>query len=76
MNRKVSVMVGCLGVAVLLSACATKGYVREQVGSTETKMGQRVDSTDASSGRRRTGPRPTRKRSNQPVNGSRASMPR
>ena len=47
MNRKVSVMVGCLGVAVLLSACATKGFVREQVGSTETKMGQRVDSTDA-----------------------------
>jgi len=32
---------------VLLSACATKGYVREQVGLTETKMGQRVDSTDA-----------------------------
>jgi outer membrane protein OmpA-like peptidoglycan-associated protein len=47
MNRKVSVIVGCLGVAVLLSACATKGFVREQVGSTETKMGQRVDSTDA-----------------------------
>src|SRR6266850_606115 len=47
MSRKVSVMVGCLGVAVLLSACATKGFVREQVGSTETKIGQRVDSTDA-----------------------------
>jgi len=47
MNRKVSVLVGCLGVAVLLSACATKGFVREQVGSTETKIGQRVDSTDA-----------------------------
>ena len=47
MNRKVSVMVGCLGVAVLLSACATKGFVREQVGSSETKIGQRVDSTDA-----------------------------
>ena len=47
MNRTVSVMVGCLGVAVLLSACATKGFVREQVGSTETKIGQRVDSTDA-----------------------------
>ena len=47
MNRKVRVMVGCLGVAVLLSACATKGFVREQVGSTETKIGQRVDSTDA-----------------------------
>ena len=47
MNRKVSVMLGCLGVAVLLSACATKGFVREQVGSSETKIGQRVDSTDA-----------------------------
>jgi outer membrane protein OmpA-like peptidoglycan-associated protein len=46
MNRKISAMVGCLGVAVLLSACATKGFVREQVGSSETKLGQRVDSTD------------------------------
>lgn len=47
MNRTVSVMVGCLGVALLFSACATKGFVREQVGSTETKIAQRVDSTDA-----------------------------
>ena len=47
MNRTVSVMVGCLGVALLFSACATKGYVREQVGSSETKVGQRVDTTDA-----------------------------
>ena len=47
MNRTVSVMVGCLGVALLFSACATKGYVREQVGSSETKVGQRVDTTEA-----------------------------
>ena len=47
MNRTVSVMVGCLGIALLFSACATKGFVREQVGSTETKIGQRVDSTEA-----------------------------
>jgi outer membrane protein OmpA-like peptidoglycan-associated protein len=40
-------MVGCLGVALLFSACATKGYVREQVGSSETKVGQRVDTTEA-----------------------------
>jgi outer membrane protein OmpA-like peptidoglycan-associated protein len=47
MKWKISAMVGCLGVAVLLSGCATKGFVREQVGSSETKIGQRVDSTDA-----------------------------
>jgi outer membrane protein OmpA-like peptidoglycan-associated protein len=47
MKWKISAMVGYLGVAVLLSACATKGYVREQVGTSEGKIGQRVDSTDA-----------------------------
>jgi outer membrane protein OmpA-like peptidoglycan-associated protein len=47
MNRTISVVVGCLGVALLFSACATKSYVREQVGSSEGKLGQRVDSTDA-----------------------------
>jgi outer membrane protein OmpA-like peptidoglycan-associated protein len=47
MNRTISAVVGCLGVALLFSACATKGYVREQVGSSESKVGQRVDSTDA-----------------------------
>ena len=46
MNRTITATVGCLGVAVLLSACATKGYVREQVGSSETKLGQRVDNTE------------------------------
>jgi outer membrane protein OmpA-like peptidoglycan-associated protein len=47
MKWKISAMVGCLGVAVLLSACATKGYVREQVGTSESNLSQRVDSTDA-----------------------------
>ena len=30
--------------ALLLQACATKGFVREQVGTTETRISQRVDS--------------------------------
>jgi outer membrane protein OmpA-like peptidoglycan-associated protein len=47
MKWKISAMVGCLGVAVLLSACATKGFVREQVGTSEGKLAQRVDTTDA-----------------------------
>jgi outer membrane protein OmpA-like peptidoglycan-associated protein len=47
MKWKINTMVGCLGVAVLLSACATKGFVREQVGSSESKLAQRVDGTDA-----------------------------
>jgi len=47
MKWKISAMVGCLGIAVLLSACATKGFVREQVGTSESKLAQRVDSTDA-----------------------------
>jgi outer membrane protein OmpA-like peptidoglycan-associated protein len=29
--------------ALLLQACATKGFVREQVGTSETRLGQRVD---------------------------------
>jgi outer membrane protein OmpA-like peptidoglycan-associated protein len=47
MKRKINAIVGCLGVAMLLSACATKGFVREQVGSSESKLAQRVDTTDA-----------------------------
>ena len=45
-NRLGATLVLC-GVGVLLSACATKGFVREQVGTTETRISQRVDSTDA-----------------------------
>jgi outer membrane protein OmpA-like peptidoglycan-associated protein len=46
MNRQFAAMVLCGGVAVLASACATKGFVREQVGTTETRISQRVDTTE------------------------------
>ena len=46
MNRQVAAIVLCGGVAVLASACATKGFVREQVGSTETRITQRVDTQE------------------------------
>jgi len=45
-NRQLAALVLCGGVGVLLSACATKNFVREQVGTTETRITQRVDSTD------------------------------
>lgn len=47
MNRQFAAIALCGGVAVLASACATKGFVREQVGGTETRITQRVDTTDA-----------------------------
>ena len=46
MNRQFAAFILCGGVAVLASACATKGFVREQVGSTETRISQRVDTTE------------------------------
>jgi outer membrane protein OmpA-like peptidoglycan-associated protein len=46
MNRQFAAMVLCGGVAVLASACATKGFGREQVGTTETRISQRVDTTE------------------------------
>jgi outer membrane protein OmpA-like peptidoglycan-associated protein len=36
----------CAGIVIAASACATKGFVREQVGATETRLGQRVDTQD------------------------------
>ncbi len=45
-NRQLAALVLCGGVGVLLSACATKGFVREQIGTTETRITQRVDSTE------------------------------
>jgi len=46
MNRQFAAIALCGGVAVLASACATKGFVREQLGTTETRITQRVDTTD------------------------------
>ncbi|MGH7392283.1 MAG: OmpA family protein [Candidatus Rokuibacteriota bacterium] len=48
MKRQVAALVICGGIAILMSACATKGFVREQVASTETKLGQRADTQAAS----------------------------
>jgi len=45
-NRQLAALVLCGSVGVLFSACATKGFVREQVGTTETRITQRVDTTD------------------------------
>lgn len=46
MRRQITALLLCGGVAALTTACATKGYVREQVGSTETRIGQRVDTQE------------------------------
>ncbi len=46
MNRQFAAIILCGGVAVLASACATKGFVREQVGTTETRITQRVDTQE------------------------------
>jgi outer membrane protein OmpA-like peptidoglycan-associated protein len=45
-NRQLVSLVLCVGLGVLFSACATKGFVREQIGTTETRITQRVDSTE------------------------------
>ena len=40
MKRLLAALIVCGFTSLLLSACATKGFVREQVGSTETKLTQ------------------------------------
>ena len=47
MKHLTASLILCTGVALLGSACATKGYVREQVGTSETKLSTRVDGTEA-----------------------------
>ena len=46
MHRSLTILVLCGGIAVLASACATKGFVREQVGTSETRLSQRVDTQE------------------------------
>lgn len=46
MKRPMAVLILCCATAVLVSACATKKFVREQVGATETKLGQRADTQE------------------------------
>jgi outer membrane protein OmpA-like peptidoglycan-associated protein len=47
MNRRFAGILVCAGIAMLVSACATKGFVREHVGATETRVTQRVDTQEA-----------------------------
>jgi OOP family OmpA-OmpF porin len=46
MNRRFGAIVICGAASVLVSACATKGFVREQLTTTETRLAQRVDGTE------------------------------
>ena len=46
MKRPMAVLILCCATAILVSACATKKFVREQVGTTEAKLGQRVDTQE------------------------------
>ena len=46
MKRAIATVIVCASAAALLQACATKGFVREQVGSTETKLAQRADAQE------------------------------
>lgn len=47
MKHLTASLILCTGIAFLGSACATKGFVREQVGTAETKLSTRVDGTEA-----------------------------
>lgn len=46
MKRAIAVLIVCGSAALVLQACATKKFVREQVGSTETRLAQRVDTQE------------------------------
>lgn len=47
MKHLTAALILCTGIIFLGSACATKGFVREQVGTAETKLTTRVDGTEA-----------------------------
>jgi outer membrane protein OmpA-like peptidoglycan-associated protein len=46
MKRSIATLLVCGTAGLLAQACATKGFVREQLGSTETRLGQRVDAQE------------------------------
>jgi peptidoglycan-associated lipoprotein len=46
MNRQIAMLTLCGTLAVIVTGCATKGFVREQVTSSEARLGQRVDTQD------------------------------
>jgi outer membrane protein OmpA-like peptidoglycan-associated protein len=46
MKRAIVTLFVCTAIVTLTSACATKKFVREQLGLTEAKITERVDTTD------------------------------
>jgi peptidoglycan-associated lipoprotein len=46
MNRQLTALILCGGIVTLTPACATKKFVREQVGTTETRMTQRMETQE------------------------------
>jgi outer membrane protein OmpA-like peptidoglycan-associated protein len=46
MKRAMVFLILCGAAAVLVSGCATKKFVREQVGATEGRLGQRVETQE------------------------------
>jgi len=46
MKRAMVVLMLCGATAALVSGCATKKFVREQVGATENRLGQRVETQE------------------------------
>lgn len=47
MRRQLVSLILCVGVVPIVSACATKGFVREQQAAAETKIAQRLDTQEA-----------------------------
>ena len=46
MKRQLVCLTLCVGVVTLVSACATKGFVREQLGAAEARLAQRLDTQE------------------------------
>ncbi|HEY7521411.1 MAG TPA: OmpA family protein [Methylomirabilota bacterium] len=47
MKRAMVILMLCSATAAVVSGCATKKFVREQVGATEGRLGQRVDTQES-----------------------------
>jgi outer membrane protein OmpA-like peptidoglycan-associated protein len=46
MKRHQAAIILCGGIGLLVSACATKGFVREQVGTSETRLREQVGTAE------------------------------
>ena len=46
MTRRLVALILCGGVATLGGACATKSFVREEVGATECRLNEQITTTE------------------------------